>query len=67
MKYNLKKLINKIENRLITAKNRLKAVRREGGQGLGTKGERIKQEKKIYNPLDTDNSVVITRRKKGGG
>ena len=57
--------INRIET-LIDTENRLTAVGR-GVVGLGEKGEGIKQKNKNnpknQNPTDTDNSVVITRRR----
>ena len=49
-------------NGFIHTANRLTAVREEGVEGLGEKGEGIK---KIL--IDTDNSMVLSRGKRGWG
>ena len=60
----MNKINKQNRNRLIDTENRLTAVRREGLEGLCEKGKDIKKKKTL---IDTDNSLVITRGKGGGG
>ena len=57
----MNKINKQNRNRFIDTENRLTAVRREEGWGLGEKGEGTKQRKKI----DTDNSIMVIARGKG--
>ena len=54
----MNKINKQKRNGFIHTANRLTAVRKEGVEGLGEKGEGIKK-----NLIDADNSMVITRRK----